>query len=475
MANGLSFDGTITNTKGGVIDGTANGLYFGEGNHDATVRNYGTIQSDSRAVNIDGTGVTVENYGHIVGTDDQRNGTVYADGTADEYAIVNHEGAVIDGGDGNDSSAISLQVGSEAGDTVRGSVTNFGTIIGRQDSELTDLFVNNPDGLGYGIRLFGPDDVSLSSTTFEGNIANVGLIDADFTGIDIRGVNFTGVAEDGVTGIINTGRIEADLFGIFYTDVDAFDGNIINTGSIIAGGGIIALEDVFLQNRVLTGDIVNFGEISATQTSGIGLSNTNIDGDIVNNGTIEADGTGIFLDGEASLSGEVINTGTITGNVNGDNDEGVAIITTGIGGFTVRNSGTLNGDVRLSEGNDTFIGTDGTVNGKIFGNGGTDVITGGNGRDVIDGGEGLDVLSGGAGSDVFVFTGIVGNDTVLDFEDDSDLLDVSEFFENAEDAIAAATQSDLGTRIDLDDSTLNSVVLNGFSIEQLDSSDFLFA
>ena len=81
--NGVSFQGELDNS--GTISGTQNGVYFGNatppggGDHTGgVVNNSGTISSDSRALNIDGTGLEVNNSGSIVGTGDQRNGTAYA-------------------------------------------------------------------------------------------------------------------------------------------------------------------------------------------------------------------------------------------------------------------------------------------------------------------------------------------------------------------------------------------------------------
>jgi len=72
----LSFQGELVNT--GLISGVQNGVYFGVGAHDdGIVVNQGTISSDSRAVNIDGDGLELVNEGSIVGTGNQRNGTVY--------------------------------------------------------------------------------------------------------------------------------------------------------------------------------------------------------------------------------------------------------------------------------------------------------------------------------------------------------------------------------------------------------------
>ena len=106
--NGVDFQGELNNT--GTISGTQNGVYFGNAtpagggnNVGGVVNNSGTISSDSRAFNIDGTGLEVNNSGQIIGTDDQRNGTVYADSTAQDFTLNN--GGLVDAGEGNDGAA----------------------------------------------------------------------------------------------------------------------------------------------------------------------------------------------------------------------------------------------------------------------------------------------------------------------------------------------------------------------------------
>ena len=85
FVNGIDFAGTIDNS--GTISGAQNGVYFGNpvdgagADHSNGVFNNlegGTISSDSRAFNIDGEGLTLNNAGTIIGTGDQRNGTVYS-------------------------------------------------------------------------------------------------------------------------------------------------------------------------------------------------------------------------------------------------------------------------------------------------------------------------------------------------------------------------------------------------------------
>ena len=67
-------------------------------------------------------------------------------------------------------------------------------------------------------------------------------------------------------------------------------------------------------------------------------------------------------------------------------------------------------------GNDTLIG--GTL---------VDFLVGGTGNDNLDGREGDDSLLGGAGADTFTFSGVTGNDRILDFVSGTDRIDFSAF------------------------------------------------
>lgn len=68
---------------------------------------------------------------------------------------------------------------------------------------------------------------------------------------------------------------------------------------------------------------------------------------------------------------------------------------------------------------------------RMFGNDGEDQLFGGWGDDLLNGGKGDDRLTGGAGLDTFLFawagsnSGTIGQDRVLDFQDDVDQIDFS--------------------------------------------------
>ena len=229
ITNGVNLDGDIINGRRGTIEGANNGVYFGTGDHDARIVNRGTISSDSRAVNIDGSGVDLLNSGRISGTGDQRNGTVYADSTAEEYSVRNLRTGRIDAGAGNDGSAVSLQTGDEDGDVVEASVFNQGRIFGRGDAE-------SGNTVGDGVRIFS----NVEGAVFDGGIDNRGVIAGSQDSETAVGIRI----EDGVTldgTISNRGRISGEETAIEASEAGG-PVNVVNRG-VIDGQVILSDSD----------------------------------------------------------------------------------------------------------------------------------------------------------------------------------------------------------------------------------------
>ena len=257
IEDGVAFEGTINNQGSGTISGPRNGLYVGNADHDLTINNRGLIESGSRVVNLDGDNVTLNNFNEILGTGDQRNGTVYVDGTGDEINIDNRRRGVIDAGEGNSGSGVSVQVGAANGlgeglDDLETSVNilNNGVIQGR-----------GSDNVPAGVRLFVGS--GLDSATFTGDITN-----------RRQGV----IASEEEAGIL----IEEGVI---------FNGEIVNDGTISGGNDLAvdatgALGEIqFANNGTLEGAVrLGEGDDTFTQHSsqGVevtgGLGNDNITG-----------------------------------------------------------------------------------------------------------------------------------------------------------------------------------------------------
>ncbi|MBC6438086.1 MAG: calcium-binding protein, partial [Rhodobacteraceae bacterium] len=83
-------------------------------------------------------------------------------------------------------------------------------------------------------------------------------------------------------------------------------------------------------------------------------------------------------------------------------------------------------------GNDKLIGrrdddvlTGGSGDDSLIGNTGNDTLRGNLGDDTLIGGHGDDVLTGGMNADTFVFSSGHGNDTITDFDDGVDLIQIT--------------------------------------------------
>ena len=129
---------------------------------------------------------------------------------------------------------------------------------------------------------------------------------------------------------------------------------------------------------------------------------------------------------------------------------------------------TLLGD----EGRDTLFGNAG--NDDLYGGEGNDILNGGTGNDFIAGREGNDRLIGGAGSDVFAFKAGDGADTIVGFTDGEDLISLILFDLTGGYGDVSATAVNGGVEINLSAHGGGTILLQGFNVDNLDASDFLF-
>ena len=111
---------------------------------------------------------------------------------------------------------------------------------------------------------------------------------------------------------------------------------------------------------------------------------------------------------------------------------------------------------------------------RLFGGEGDDRLEGGAGDDVLVGGEGDDALTGGAGADTFVFTPDHDTDTITDFGNGDDVIDLS-----ALEGIAGFEELNIetygtATVIDLPCCGGGLIRLEGIVADDLDAADFVF-
>ena len=105
-------------------------------------------------------------------------------------------------------------------------------------------------------------------------------------------------------------------------------------------------------------------------------------------------------------------------------------------------------DIDGGAGNDTLFGGPGGGDDDMTGGPGNDRLFGGQGNDTLIGGQGDDRLAGGPGADVFVFGPGDGADTVTDFSNGTDRIDLTAFDIESIEAFTM-TAGDDGVTLDL--------------------------
>ena len=146
-------------------------------------------------------------------------------------------------------------------------------------------------------------------------------------------------------------------------------------------------------------------------------------------------------------------------------DAGVTVnLATGVVSGGHAEGDTIDGfeNVRGSSHDDTLVG-----------GGGDNLLEGSDGADILNGGGGNDRIWGGAGADEFIFAKASGsNDTLVDFAEGEDLIDLSAYGLSGFGDVNAR-QVGNHVRIDLSEHDGGTIVLHNFDIADLDAGDFL--
>ena len=124
-------------------------------------------------------------------------------------------------------------------------------------------------------------------------------------------------------------------------------------------------------------------------------------------------------------------------------------------------------------GDDTLYGGPGGGDDVQVGNEGDDRLYGGKGNDRLEGGSGNDRLAGGPGADIFVFAPGHGADTITDFTNTEDQIDLTAFDLSGFDVLTI-TSSTTGITIGLSTHDGGTILLEGVAMTSLDAADFLF-
>jgi hypothetical protein len=99
------------------------------------------------------------------------------------------------------------------------------------------------------------------------------------------------------------------------------------------------------------------------------------------------------------------------------------------------------------------------------------ILTGDVSDDVLVSSPFDDTMTGKGGSDRFVFIGIWGMDTITDFEDGGDVIDLSQTSLNYDDLLP---HEQLGSDTVVSDGAGNTITLTGITATEITEDDFLF-
>jgi Ca2+-binding RTX toxin-like protein len=379
------------------------------------------------------------------------NDTVTGDNGNDQIETGDGTDSVI-AGNGNDN-----VIAGEGNDTVLGGAGDDALWAGSDDTgddSITGGAGNDKVGGGAGNDTLTGDDNTDADA--DGVADNQGV--DEIFGADGDDTIYTGAL--GVTSTANGDRAWAGagadtIFGDDGTDVI---GGAEGADSIVAGGG----NDTVYGGADASNDTVDGG-------AGADLIYTGDGADIVTGGTgadtIDVAGTDDSADNvDGGTGDDLIYTG-----------DGADVIVGGNGADTIYAGAGDDVSVLGGNGNDNIYGEDG--NDSIDGGDNDDMLAGGAGDDILIGGDDEDILIGGAGDDVltgnttggpvadndmdtFVFAAGGGNDTITDFEDGTDMVDLSDL------GIASLSElvlQDDGTNFIIHTSSTDSITLNGMT------------
>ena len=427
----------------GSITGALSGILLNTGFEPADINNSGEIVGLANyGVWITGSSRTVlTNDGTISGPDGSING---GNVPGNEDLITN--GGVLNGSVflqlGNDvfvnTGAVRATAGLSTGAAVdmglgQDYVRNFGgTITGNVVAgDGSDTIINTGviDGSVY---VNSPINPAASYSEYVANHGSIfGTIYGD-AGRDI--VVNAGIVSNRVElgsdsdfyAALGTGQVLGSILGEQGNDTiiggsgqDYADGGTEND-SLVGRGG----EDTLLGqggNDTLLGgdgdDSLNGG--AGSDSIGAGAGDDTVIGEGGNDTITGHDGNDVV---EANDGADLVYGGRGDDNLNGGN--GLDTIYGGDGADSIgggENDDLLNG----GEGNDSLLGWLG--NDQLFGAAGNDTLNGQAGADTLNGGWGDDLLTGGTEADVFVFIVQNGIDVVTDFENNTDLIDLTAF------------------------------------------------
>ena len=480
-----------TPSAGGTLIGTGNGEaenFYGTANDDLFIPSNGSVANSV----IDGiTGEDTVDFSGIINNGIGGNlfGTMQGVGLfnsdAGNYNLLNIENIIATTGNdtisGNDfdneiwfGGGDDVWFASNGDDIVHGG---SGVDRVRFDNAASGVTfqVFNPNAQSYSFPGFpNPDTLQISSVE---NVTGSAFDDT--------------ISGNGVANVLNGGSGDDFLVGGGGDDV-LFGNN--DDDRLRGGGGNDTLNgsngfdfaDYASSNVAITVDLANLGAqntgAGVDTLSGIegvigGSGNDDLRGDAQANTLVGNDGNDLLIgfDGNDTLRG-----GAGNDDIRGGNDTDTVSYAGAAGGITVslantafQNTGGAGIDRLLSvenilgsSNNDVLAGSN--VANDMQGGFGNDVLNGGLGADTLNGGRGFDELRGGGGADLFVFRQNGAQDTILDFQNNVDTIDLTDFgFANVAQAQGYATQVGADVRYLFSDNNNERLIVENATIAQL--------
>lgn len=109
---------------------------------------------------------------------------------------------------------------------------------------------------------------------------------------------------------------------------------------------------------------------------------------------------------------------------------------------------------------------------NLFGSAFGDKLTGNSGVNKITGFKGNDTLTGGGGSDIFVFAAGYGRDTITDFKNNVDDIDLQSYNFSSVSSVLSKT-FEVGDNVEIRLSSTDVIILKNFTKASLDAGDFV--
>ncbi|MBO1346180.1 MAG: putative Ig domain-containing protein [Hormoscilla sp. GUM202] len=281
-------------------------------------------------------------------------------------------------------------------------------------SSLQDLYLNTnslsgtiPSELG---SLANLQNLNLSTNSLSGTIpSELGSLSS---------LQYLGLSTNSLSGTIPSELGALTSLQYLLLDHNSLSGTIPSK--------LIGLRDLSLEGNPPY-LVTEIDDVDATSGQSFSLNVSANFGDINNDiSSYSANGLpdGLTIDSSGAIGGtpattpEASGTHTVTVTASDGNGEAEDIFNITVSSII---TGTEDADTLSGyRGNDTLNGEGG--NDTLNGQDGDDLLNGGNGDDTLNGGNGDDTLSGGGGADIFILASGMGEDTIHDFDDGTDLI-----------------------------------------------------